>query len=154
MLARHMTFRYGFALDRFGPFREMPQYALTVSQALGAKTQKQCRKIAEESGSASRCLKRCMPTLLFSPASVDQGGENVADVGTVLADHRDRVAAVMLVQGGTAEAVMPTGWGKLGGMDEVEVQQIGAEPLQAGLDPADYVSAREASCINVLPGRG
>jgi hypothetical protein len=67
-----MTFRYGFALDRFGPFREMPQYALSVSQASGAKTQ------------------------------------NSAGI------HRDRVAAVVLTQEGTAEAVMPTGWGKLG----------------------------------------
>jgi hypothetical protein len=39
------------------------------------------------------------------------------------------------------------------GMDEVEVQPVGAEPLQAGLDPADNVPAREASCIDVLPGR-
>ena len=38
-------------------------------------------------------------------------------------------------------------------MDEVEVQPVGAELLQAGLDPADDVSAREASCIDVLPGR-
>jgi len=39
------------------------------------------------------------------------------------------------------------------GMDEVEVKPVGAEPLQAGLDPADDVSAREASCIDVGPGR-
>jgi hypothetical protein len=39
------------------------------------------------------------------------------------------------------------------GVDEVEVQPVGAEPLQAGLDCADDVSAREASRINVLPGR-
>ena len=51
-----------------------------------------------------------MPTLLFSPGSVDAGGENVADVGTVLADHGDRVAAVVVTQEGTAEAVMSTGW--------------------------------------------
>jgi uncharacterized protein (UPF0261 family) len=50
----------------------MPQYALSVSQALGSKTQ------------------------------------NSAGI------HRDRVAAVVLTQEGTAEAVMPTGWGKLG----------------------------------------
>jgi hypothetical protein len=38
-------------------------------------------------------------------------------------------------------------------VDEVEVQPVGAEPLQASLDSADDVSAREASRIDVLPGR-
>ena len=39
-------------------------------------------------------------------------------------------------------------------MDEVEVQPVGAEPLQAGLDPADKcVGARGLSRIDVLPGR-
>jgi hypothetical protein len=38
-------------------------------------------------------------------------------------------------------------------MDEVEVKPVGAEPLEAGLDPAHDVSAREASGIDVRPGR-
>ena len=38
------------------------------------------------------------------PSSIDQGGEDVPDISAVLADHGDRIAAVVLAQEGTAEA--------------------------------------------------
>ena len=41
---------------------------------------------------------------------VDQGGEDVPDIGAVLGDHGDRIAAVALAQRGTAEKPSSRAW--------------------------------------------
>src|SRR5512133_2590393 len=57
------------------------------------------------------------------PASVDQGGEDVADIGTVLADHGDRVAAVVLAQEGAAEAEVESLADRGAVVDQAEVHR-------------------------------
>src|SRR5262245_60652838 len=49
-----------------------------------------------------RCGQCCSFTSVLR--SVDQGGENLPDISAVLADHGDRIAAVVLAQEGTAVA--------------------------------------------------